>query len=191
MCFLPKSRASIDQAPGPTIAKAAPRTACMMAIRGSRECERNCENAIHTLAMAAKDPATGVHRPARRSNPAPAPMTCSTTVINGGASRRQMSPEWISANPVSSRRSRRPIPGQPSANVENSRCNPHLLAAYEIHNRTERRETGNGPSPFRGTYSSMIPRFTAIVTACVRSLAPSFDRIFVMWLLTVSSAMDN
>ncbi len=29
MCFLPKSRASMDQAPGPTIAKLAPRTASM------------------------------------------------------------------------------------------------------------------------------------------------------------------
>jgi hypothetical protein len=99
----------------------------MMAIHGSPECERNCERAIHALTMAAKDPATGVHRPTRRRNPAPAPTTCSTTVVNGGAPRRPLIPEWISANPVSSRRSRRPMPGQPSANVENSRCNPHLF----------------------------------------------------------------
>ena len=64
----------MDQAPGPTIAKAAPRTACMMAIHGSPECERSREKAIHTSTMAAKDPATGVHKPTRRSNPAPAPM---------------------------------------------------------------------------------------------------------------------
>ena len=63
MCFLPKSRASMDQAPGPTIAKAAPRTACMMAIHGSPECERNCEKAIHSLTMAAKEPATQNGRP--------------------------------------------------------------------------------------------------------------------------------
>jgi hypothetical protein len=37
----------------------------------------------------------------------------------------------------------------------------------------------------------MIPRFSAIVTACVRSLAPSLARMFEMWLLTVSSAIDS
>jgi hypothetical protein len=74
-------------------------------------------------------------------------------------------PKRISANPVSSRKSRRPMPGQPSANVENSRCNAHLFAAYEMRNNIETRKTGNGLSPFRGTYSSMMPRFRAIVTA--------------------------
>jgi hypothetical protein len=181
----------MDQAPGPIIAKAAPRTACMMAIHGSPECESNRRKAIHTLTMAANDPASGVHRPTRRNNPAPAPMTCGTAIVNGGDSRRPTIAKRISANPVSSRRSRRPMPGQPSANVENSRCNPHLFSAYEIRNSIETRETGNGASPFWGIYSSMIPRFRAIVTACVRSLAPSFERIFVMWLLTVSSAMDS
>jgi len=34
-----------------------------------------------------------------------------------------------------------------------------------------------------------MPRFNPMVTACVRSLARSFDRIFVTWLLTVSSVM--
>jgi hypothetical protein len=127
MCFLPKSRESMDQAPGPIIAKAAPSTACITAIHGSPECERSREKATHRLTMAAKDPVTGVHRPTRRSNPAPAPMTSSTAVVNGGAWRRPTIAKRISANPVSSRRSRRPMPGQPSANVEKSRCNPHLF----------------------------------------------------------------
>ena len=34
MCFRPKSRASMDQAPGPTIAKLAPRTAKYDGIQG-------------------------------------------------------------------------------------------------------------------------------------------------------------
>ena len=79
MRFLPKSRASMDQAPGPTIAKTAPRTACTTGIHGSPECEKNREKAIHTLTMAASVPATGVHKPTRRSIPAPAPMICRTT----------------------------------------------------------------------------------------------------------------
>ena len=127
MCFLPKSRASMDQAPGPIIAKAKPSTACMMAIHGSLECQKCLEQAIHTLTMPVKDPASGVHRPTTRSNPLPAPTICSTTAINEGASRRLMIPKWKSATAVSSRRRRRPTPGQPLAKVENSRCNPHLI----------------------------------------------------------------
>jgi hypothetical protein len=122
MCFRPKSRASMDQAPGPTIAKTAPRTACMIGIHGSPECEQYREKAIHTLTMAASDPATGVHKPARRSTPAPIPRTCRTAVANGGDSPRLAMPKWMSAAPVATRRSSRPTPGQPSAKPENSRC---------------------------------------------------------------------
>ena len=35
----------------------------------------------------------------------------------------------------------------------------------------------------------MIPRFSAMVTAWVRSFADSLDRMVRMWLLTVSSEM--
>src|ERR1700679_566923 len=76
MCFLPKRRASMDQAPGPIIARAAARTACTIGIHGSPECEKYREKAIHTLTMAASVPATGVHEPIRRSIPATAPMIC-------------------------------------------------------------------------------------------------------------------
>ena len=37
----------------------------------------------------------------------------------------------------------------------------------------------------------MIPRFSAIVTACVRSLAPSLERMFLTWNLTVSSVIES
>ena len=120
--FLPKSRASMDQAPGPTIAKTAPRTACTMGINGSSECEKYREKAIHTLAMAASVPATGVHKPIRRSIPATAPMICRTTIVTGGVASTPTIPKWMSAAAVSTRKSRRPAPGQPLANVENSRC---------------------------------------------------------------------
>jgi hypothetical protein len=127
MRFLPKSRASMDQAPGPTIANVAPRNPSMTGIQGSPKCEKYPSKAIHTLTMATSAPATGVHRPTRRSIPAPTPMICRITGINGDASRRLATPKWMSATLVSNRRSRRPMPGQPSANVENSRCNPHLF----------------------------------------------------------------
>ena len=112
----------MDQAPGPIIARAAPRTANMMEIKGSPECEKYSEKAIHTFAMAASVPATGVHKPIRRSIPATAPMICRTAVVSGGASSRLAIPKWMSAAAVSTRNSRSPTPGQPLANVENSRC---------------------------------------------------------------------
>ena len=93
MCFLPKSRASMDQAPGPIIARAAPRAACMRGIDGWPECEKYCERAIHTLTMAADVPATGVHKPIRRSVPAMAPMIWRIVAADGGASLRLAIPD--------------------------------------------------------------------------------------------------
>ena len=66
--------------------------------------------------------ATGVHKPTRRNIPVPTPMICRTAVGNGGASHRLAIPKWITTAPVSSRKSRSPVPGQPSAKPENSRC---------------------------------------------------------------------
>jgi hypothetical protein len=40
-------------------------------------------------------------------------------------------------------------------------------------------------------YKSIIPRFNPIVTACVRSLAPSLARMFLTWLFTVTSVSDS
>src|SRR5258707_15666485 len=37
----------------------------------------------------------------------------------------------------------------------------------------------------------MMPRFSPIVTAWVRSLAPSLARMFLMWPFTVSSVMES
>jgi len=42
-----------------------------------------------------------------------------------------------------------------------------------------------------GDQSSMIPRLSAMVTACARSLAPSFDRMLVTRLLMVASATNR
>lgn len=40
-------------------------------------------------------------------------------------------------------------------------------------------------------YSSMIPLLRPIMAACVRSLAPNFDRMDLTRLLTVSSVMES
>jgi hypothetical protein len=94
----------------------------MMASHGSSECEKNHEQAIQALMMAANVPATGVHKPIRRNMPAPTPIICRMTVVKGGAASTLASPKRISTTAVSSRRIKRPTPGQPPANVENSRC---------------------------------------------------------------------
>lgn len=78
MCFLPNSRASIDQAPGPTIAKVAPRIASIRGTSGSPT--RN--KTIHSSTMVTSAPPTGVHKPTRRSIPAPAAMVCGVIGAN-------------------------------------------------------------------------------------------------------------
>ena len=85
MRFLPKSRASNDQAPGPIIARLAPRTPRMagkVALFGT-------ENAIHTSTIATKTPATGVHKPASSKPPASAPILCGTRVAQTGVALMQ------------------------------------------------------------------------------------------------------
>ena len=55
MCFLPNSRASIDQAPGPIIAKVAPRIASIRGTSGSPT--RN--KTIHSSTMVTSAPRLG------------------------------------------------------------------------------------------------------------------------------------
>ena len=80
MCFLPKRRASMDQAPGPIIAKVAPRVANMMGMNGLA----GREKAIQTSTMATSVPAIGVHKPTRRGIPALAAIICGRIGVNCG-----------------------------------------------------------------------------------------------------------
>jgi len=70
MCFLPKSRASIDQAPGPIVARVKPNVANMIEMSGLPPLEK----AIHTSTTAIRPPAIGVQKPTRSSIPAAAPI---------------------------------------------------------------------------------------------------------------------
>src|SRR5712691_1955092 len=74
MRLLPNRRASIDQAPGPSIASATPTAASRIRAQGSPV----RENAVQTATPAIMLLAIGVHRPAQRSKAA-AP---SITVVN-------------------------------------------------------------------------------------------------------------
>ena len=89
------------------------------------------------------------------------------------------------------RNSRRPSPGQPSGKVENRLCrvpHPNVRNGARIVGTPKRYRAD--PS-FEGRYSSMIPRFNPIVTAWVRSLARSLERMFLTWPLTVSSVIES
>jgi hypothetical protein len=124
MRFRPKTQASMDQVPGPIIARVAPRTARKrgrVALAGDRK---------PTLASrtATTAPAIGVHNPAISRTPATAPIPSSTTAAQIGFALAQATPQYMRAPPVSSRCARSPPPGQPSANVENSLCTVPLSA---------------------------------------------------------------
>ena len=151
MCFLPNRRASIDQAPGPIIANAAAKIACARVTHGSPEWEENREIAIHTLAAAASTPASGVNTPTNRSIAAAMPIICRATVKGGGPSRMPLIPKSISAAPVSKRSRRRPAPGHPSANVENSRCTISHLENRKLTKESTGLKLGKRDPPFGGS----------------------------------------
>ena len=88
------------------------------------------------------------------------------------------------------------MPGQPSGKVENSRCRQDPLTEdTESDTGFESLKYGVGLPLFRGgiagCYSLMIPRFSPMVTAWVRSLALSLERMFLTWPFTVSSVMES
>src|SRR5580693_6198499 len=84
MCFLPNSRASTDQAPGPIIANVALSAARTMGIQVFMPRERTTQTSIKLTSV----PAIGVHRPAKMNMDKAAP-TSSGTAADAGASLRR------------------------------------------------------------------------------------------------------
>ena len=188
MCFRPKRRASMDHAPGPIIAIVAPKVARMIGIHGSLP----LANAIHSSTAPIKLPTTGVHNPTRRSIPAQAAIICGIIDGEKGLPASSTIPKRTSRIAVSMRWRRRPAPGQPLANVENSRCKNYLRPDRKrIATKSKRLKVGGGDPTFGGDHSSMMPRFRPIVTEWARSLAPNLDSIFVTWLFTVASPIES
>jgi len=70
MCFLPNSRASTDQAPGPIIANAALSVATMLGIHESPVRQRRSQISVRLTSA----PATGVQRPTKMNIDKPAPI---------------------------------------------------------------------------------------------------------------------
>lgn len=71
-CFLPKRRASTENAPGPSIAEVKPIVANTIESHGSLR----WANAIHNSIIAINVPTIGVQSPTRKRMLAHAPMTC-------------------------------------------------------------------------------------------------------------------
>jgi hypothetical protein len=89
MRFRPKIQASIDQVPGPIIAKVAPRTARKrgrVVLAGDRKARLASRMAITV-------PAIGVHKPAISKTPATAPILCGTTAAQIGFAIAHATPQ--------------------------------------------------------------------------------------------------
>jgi hypothetical protein len=129
----PNKRASRDNAPGPrqrtATAITAQRAAVVGVTRGPVVDAGNHEK-IPTMPTPAAAKATNlVRKPIRSEHPTALTSAASATPANPSSC---LSPKYatlwvIRTTPVASRKSRRPVPGQPSGNIENIWSSGHLL----------------------------------------------------------------
>ena len=118
----PKRRASMDQRPGPNIARAA------AAVPKSSHNHLSPANvSIFQISINAMEvPAMGVHKPAISSIPAPIKSTAGIVTFIGGRSLPSFRlARTTSAEPTTTRMRSNPAPGQPPANVEYNRRKTH------------------------------------------------------------------
>jgi len=145
--FRPKSRASRDQMPGPSIASAAPTTASNMQVRRLSALER----AVHSSTITTKTPAIGVRNPIRRRTPPIVARDCPMIPCHSGAISILATPSWARTIPAPNRRRRRPLPGQPLGNMENSRCREGLNdKVRESAGQSNPQKPGLGYTSFEG-----------------------------------------
>ena len=120
MRFHPNRRASMDQKPGPNIARAAaavPNSSHTHLSPGTVSIFQISINAMEV-------PTIGVHKPAISSIPAPIKNTAGIVTFIGGRSLHSLKPaRTIRTEPTTTRMRSNPAPGQPPANVEYSRRN--------------------------------------------------------------------
>ena len=145
--FRPKSRASRDQMPGPSIASAAPTTASTMQVRRLSALER----AVHSSTITTNTPAIGVKNPIRRRTPPIVARDCPMIPCHSGAISILATPSWARTIPAPNRRRRRPLPGQPLGNMENSRCREGLNdKVRESAGQSNPQKPGLGYTSFEG-----------------------------------------
>jgi len=115
MRFHPKRRASIDQRPGPNIARAA------AAVPNSSHTHLSPATvSIFQISINAMEvPTIGVHKPTISSIPAPIKSTAEIVTVMGGGSLHNLElARTTSTEPTTNRMRSKPVPGQPPANVE-------------------------------------------------------------------------
>jgi len=117
MRFRPNRYASTDHAPGPIIARAAPKDASTICIDELLKWNERRDNS----AMAISEPTMGVQRPTIKSVEQPAASNCKA-IENGGVGANGPAMSCTSGIAVTARRNTNPVPGQPSGNVEKSLC---------------------------------------------------------------------
>jgi hypothetical protein len=108
--------------PGPSIASAAPTTASSMQVRRLSALEK----AVLSSTITTNTPAIGAKNPIRRRMPPMVARDCHMIPCHSGAISISATPSCVRTIPAPNRRSRRPPPGQPFGNMENSRCRESL-----------------------------------------------------------------
>lgn len=117
MRFRPNRRASTDHAPGPIIASATPNAAKTVGIDELLKWNARRDNS----APAMNKPAMGVQRPTIKSAEQQTASNCRVVEnVRVGATGTVMNCKRGIA--ASARRNTKPVPGQPSGNVEKSLC---------------------------------------------------------------------
>ena len=133
----PNRRASRDHTPGPITDSATPIDARRILLQGSPHFTIRA----HSANAATRHPETGVHNPTNRSPLAIIAATCRIAGSPGWATPNRFRPEAMTALPATSRRIRRPAPGQPCANVEKRR---RKCTHYQGPNRRSREQARLG-----------------------------------------------
>jgi len=115
--FHPYRRLSKDQKPGPTNVAAA----AIVAMKMCAERAPRSHGMVQSSMAATSVPATGVHKPARSISARPMATAHRAITWGEGPLFNFSTARQIKAIPTTRRKSRRPTPGQPRANVENRR----------------------------------------------------------------------
>ena len=113
----PNRRESRDQTPGPIMDSAAPIVAKRILPQGSPDWVMKAHNA----AAETTHPETGVHKPTAQSAPAIIAANCTSAGLSGWPLSSPRKAKLKTAPQATSRKIKRPAPGQPCANVEKRR----------------------------------------------------------------------
>jgi hypothetical protein len=135
---------------------ATPIAARRISIQGSPDLLMRVRNAK----AATKQPATGVHNPTKRSAPAIIAAISRIASSTGCAALHPRRPQATTAPPATSRRIRRPAPGQPRANVEKRRRRSAPYSSLPNCDSATKPQQGlsatlSGPTWTRATSSSL------------------------------------